>query len=43
MGVSAYNNIRIKDALPSLEQLAERIHLLQKELLETKQSMTKNK
>ena len=43
MGVSAYNNIRIKDALPNQELLAERIHFLQKELLETKQSMNKNK
>ena len=35
MGVATYNNIRIKDALPSQEQLAERVRLLQKELLET--------
>lgn len=32
MGVATYNNIRIKDALPSQEQLAERVRLLQKEL-----------
>ena len=30
MGVATYNNIRIKDALPSQEQLAERVRLLQK-------------
>ena len=36
MGVATYNNIRIKDALPSQEQLAERVRLLQKELQETK-------
>lgn len=31
MGAS-YNNIRIMDALPSQEQLAERVRLLQKEV-----------
>ena len=36
MGVATYNNIRIKDALPSQEQLAERVRLLQKELQEAK-------
>jgi predicted nuclease of restriction endonuclease-like (RecB) superfamily len=36
MGVATYNNIRIKDVLPSQEQLAERVRLLQKELQETK-------
>jgi predicted nuclease of restriction endonuclease-like (RecB) superfamily len=41
MGVATYNNIRIKDALPSQEQLAERVRLLQKELLETKRLMNK--
>ena len=41
MGVATYNNIRIKDALPSQEQLAERVRLLQKELQETKRLMTK--
>ena len=43
MGVATYNNIRIKDALPSQEQLAERVRLLQKELQETKRMMGKNK
>ena len=42
MGVATYNNIRIKDALPSQEQLAERVRLLQKELQETKRMMSKN-
>ena len=41
MGVATYNNIRIKDALPSQEQLAERVRLLQKELQETKRLMRK--
>ena len=43
MGVATYNNIRIKDALPSQEQLAERVRLLQKELQETKRLINKNK
>ena len=41
MGVATYNNIKIKDALPSQEQLAERVRLLQKELKETKRLMNK--
>ncbi len=41
MGVATYNNIRIKDALPSQEQLTERVRLLQKELQETKRLMKK--
>lgn len=41
MGVATYNNIRIKDALPSQEQLAERVRLLQKELHETKRLINK--
>lgn len=41
MGVATYNNIRIKDALPSQEQLTERVRLLQKELQETKRLMRK--
>jgi hypothetical protein len=36
MGVATYNNIRIKDALPTGEQLRERMELLQKELRRTK-------
>ena len=36
MGVATYNNIRIKDVLPSQKQLQERIKLLQKELREAK-------
>ena len=43
MGVATYNNIRIKDMLPSKELLAERVRLLQKELQETKRLMNKNK
>lgn len=39
MGVATYNNIRIKDALPSQELLAERVRLLQQELQETKRLM----
>ena len=39
LGVATYNNIRIKDALPSQELLAERVQLLQKELQETKRLM----
>ncbi len=41
MGVATYNNIRIKDALPSQEQLAERVRLLQKEQQEAKRLMSK--
>lgn len=41
MGVATYNNIRIKDALPSQELLAERVCLLQKELQETKRMINK--
>ena len=41
MGVATYNNIRIKDALPSQEQLKERMELLQRELRETKRLMDK--
>ena len=41
MGVATYNNIRIKDALPSQEQLKERMELLQKELRETKRLMNR--
>lgn len=36
MGVATYNNIRIKDALPSKKQLEDRMRLLQKELQQTK-------
>ncbi len=43
MGVATYNNIQIKDALPSQEQLAERMQLLQKELQETRRLMNKAK
>lgn len=43
MGVATYDNIRIKEALPSQEQLAERMRLLQKEMQETKRLMNKDK
>ena len=42
MGVATYNNIRIKDALPSQELLAECVRLLQRELQETKRLMNKD-
>ena len=41
MGVATYDNIKIKEALPSQEQLVERMRLLQKELQETKRLMNK--
>lgn len=41
MGVATYNNIRIKDMLPTKEQLKERMELLQKELRATKRLMKK--
>ena len=43
MGVATYNNIRIKDVLPTREQLKERMELLQKELQETRRLMNKSK
>ncbi len=43
MGVATYNNVRIKDMLPTQEQLKERMELLQKELRETKRLMKSNK
>ena len=39
MGVATYNNIRIKDMLPTQEQLRERMELLQKELRATRKLM----
>ena len=39
MGVATYNNIRIKDALPTQEQLKERMELLQHEMRATKRLM----
>ena len=41
MGVATYNNIRIKDMLPTQEQLKERMELLHKELRATKRLMKK--
>ena len=41
MGVATYNNIRIKDMLPTQEQLKERMELLKKELKHTKRLMNK--
>ena len=41
MGVATYNNIRIKDALPSKKQLEERMLLLQKEIQHAKRLMNK--
>ena len=42
IGVATYNNIRIKDMLPTQEQLKERMELLRKELRTTKRLMNKN-
>ena len=42
MGVATYNNVRIKDMLPTQEQLKERMELLQKEMRETKRLMKTN-
>lgn len=41
MGVATYNNIRIKDALPTQEQLKERMEALQRKIQETKRLMEK--
>ena len=41
IGVATYNNIRIKDMLPTQEQLKERMELLKKELKHTKRLMNK--
>ena len=41
MGVATYNNIRIKDMLPTQELLKQRVELLQKQLRETKRLMNK--
>ena len=43
MGVATYNNVRIKDMLPTQGQLKERMELLQKEMRETKRLMKSNK
>ena len=43
MGVATYNNIRIKDMLPTQEQLKERVELLRKEMQATKRLMQKTK
>lgn len=43
IGVATYNNIRIKDVLPTKKQLKERMELLQKEMRKTKLLMSKNK
>jgi len=41
MGVATYNNIRIKDMLPTQEQLKERMELLRKEMQATRRLMKK--
>ena len=41
IGVATYNNVRIKDMLPTKEQLRERMQLLQKELRATKRLLNK--
>ena len=43
IGVATYNNIRIKDMLPTKKQLMDRMELLQKEMRKTKMMMNKNK
>jgi len=43
MGVATYNNIRIRDVLPSQEQLKERVKELQKEMLEKKRLLNKTR
>jgi len=43
IGVATYNNIRIKDALPTQEQLKERMELLQREMRATKRLMKGSK
>ena len=43
MGVATYNNIRIKDMLPTQERLKERMELLKKELKHTKRLMNKTR
>lgn len=42
IGVATYNNIRIKDALPSQEMLAERVRLLREDLQKAKKLMEKS-
>ena len=42
MGVATYNNIRIKDMLPTQEQLKERMELLRKEMQATRRLMKKS-
>ena len=42
IGVATYNNIRIKDMLPTQEQLKERMTLLQRQLRETKRLLEKS-
>ena len=42
MGVATYNNIRIKDMLPTQESLKERVELLQKQLRAAKRLLNKN-
>ena len=41
IGVATYNNIRIKDMLPTKEQLKDRMDLLRKEMRKTKMLMNK--
>jgi predicted nuclease of restriction endonuclease-like (RecB) superfamily len=41
IGVATYNNVRIKDMLPTQEQLRERMQLLQKELRATNRLLNK--
>ena len=43
MGVATYNNIRIKDMLPTKEHLKDRMEQLRKEMRKTEMLMNKNK
>ena len=42
MGVPTYNNVRVADALPTQEQLRERMEMLRREMQETKRLMKKS-
>ena len=41
-GVATYNNVRIADALPTQEQLRERMEMLRREMQESKRLMKKS-
>ncbi|MBR4088947.1 MAG: DUF1016 family protein, partial [Bacteroidales bacterium] len=43
MGIATYNNVKIREVLPTQEQLAERVRLLQKEMQEAKRLLNRVK